>query len=252
MNRLKEPVRHLDPDSGSPLELREMLQAACDEAPNRAQIARMTKNLFSHTQQVSQSSSAPSSIRTSYLARIGIALAVAAAGVWVIERGWYDRVPPESPKSQQQQKLSGSTKEASEPAHPPGQPLSLPDTSDDPSDTLLQLPEEGPDRAISHRIKKQPRSAPAKSWNPDQELLLLKEAKRSLPKAASRAFRFTERHRLSYPQGIYQQEREAIAIEALLRIGYKSRAEKRAQRFYERFPNSAYKHRIRQLFHQKK
>jgi hypothetical protein len=47
-----------------------------------------------------------------------------------------------------------------------------------------------------------------------------------------------------YPNGLYAEEREVVAIDALCRLGRVNEATIRAQRFSVRFPGSAYQMRI--------
>jgi hypothetical protein len=54
---------------------------------------------------------------------------------------------------------------------------------------------------------------------------------------AGAALTATERHSREYPSGVLVEEREAIAIKALVALGRKDEAQTRAKAFEQRFPN---------------
>jgi hypothetical protein len=54
------------------------------------------------------------------------------------------------------------------------------------------------------------------------------------------ALSFAEQHRRDYPNGSFTQERELIAITALVRLGQTSSAAARAARFRQSYPRSPY------------
>jgi outer membrane protein assembly factor BamD (BamD/ComL family) len=58
------------------------------------------------------------------------------------------------------------------------------------------------------------------------------------------ALRALEEHRARFPQGTFAQEREVLAIEALVRLGRRAEAEARAAAFARQFPGSAHRRRI--------
>jgi hypothetical protein len=73
------------------------------------------------------------------------------------------------------------------------------------------------------------------------------EARETLGRSPAAALALLERHRQTYPRGALVEEREVLAVEALLRLGRRARAESRAQAFLERFPSSAYRRRLGEL-----
>jgi outer membrane protein assembly factor BamD (BamD/ComL family) len=60
------------------------------------------------------------------------------------------------------------------------------------------------------------------------------------------AFTLTEAHREYYPRGVFAQERDALAIEALMRSGDMTRAKALAEEFVSAHPNSPHAHRFRE------
>jgi len=77
------------------------------------------------------------------------------------------------------------------------------------------------------------------------EVRLLNEAERSLRQGdASGALRRVQEHRAAFPRSTLDQEREAIAIEALVRLGHPERARRRFDRWARRYPESSYRWRL--------
>ena len=74
----------------------------------------------------------------------------------------------------------------------------------------------------------------------DEELVLLGEAQRALPKDPELALAFVRQHEQRYPNGLLGQEREAVAVAALWEIGRRVEARRRAERFAEEHPRSTY------------
>ena len=60
----------------------------------------------------------------------------------------------------------------------------------------------------------------------------------------TRALERVMRHEKEYPNGILSEEREAIAINALVRLGNYAQASKRAATFRARFPQSLLMHSV--------
>ncbi len=54
-------------------------------------------------------------------------------------------------------------------------------------------------------------------------------------------------HARIYPDGVFAQEREVLAIEALLKLRRRAQALVRAERFVERYPESSHVRRVRAL-----
>jgi hypothetical protein len=83
--------------------------------------------------------------------------------------------------------------------------------------------------------------------DPAAELALLKLARVNARSAPLRALSLIVEHERDFAQGTLVEEREVIAIEALLVSGQRVAAETRAALFGERFGNSAHARRVRVL-----
>jgi hypothetical protein len=79
------------------------------------------------------------------------------------------------------------------------------------------------------------------------EVSLLESAEDALSSSPELALSLADRHAARFPHGALAQEREVIAIEALLRLGRVEAARGRAERFYRSFPQSAHRTRIENL-----
>ena len=76
---------------------------------------------------------------------------------------------------------------------------------------------------------------------------LLAEAQHALGSAPENALARTREHARAYPNGRLAEEREVIAIDALLRLHRRSEAERRAAAFRRAHPSSAHLGRISSL-----
>jgi hypothetical protein len=98
--------------------------------------------------------------------------------------------------------------------------------------------------ATARRVaRKDPR--PAATAAPEQELALLRRSHAALETDAGAALALAQEHERLYANGMFAQERELLAIEALLRLGKTPAALDRAQRFIERYPESPHSLRVR-------
>lgn len=79
------------------------------------------------------------------------------------------------------------------------------------------------------------------------ELTILHEAQVALAANPARALTLSAQHEREFPGGALTQEREVIAIDALLRLGRVAAARTRAQRFELKYPGSAHARHVEQL-----
>jgi RNA polymerase sigma-70 factor (ECF subfamily) len=78
----------------------------------------------------------------------------------------------------------------------------------------------------------------------DAEVLLLRQARGALATAPTEALSLTDQHAARFSGGRLTEERELIAVSALVALGRRPDAHARAARFFERFPSSAHRRRI--------
>ncbi|HEX6274902.1 MAG TPA: hypothetical protein VFZ53_17790 [Polyangiaceae bacterium] len=103
----------------------------------------------------------------------------------------------------------------------------------------------GPSRSSAAAGTNEP-GGPAKAAPrpPPTETELLRAARLTLDGSPAQALGLSERHRSEYPNGALTQEREVIAITALVRLGRSGDARARAERFARAYPSSPYQRRI--------
>jgi len=77
-----------------------------------------------------------------------------------------------------------------------------------------------------------------------RELELVQRAEATLASDPGRALAIADEHARVFPSGEFLQEREAVAIDALVRLGRKEEAQRRARALVERFPETPYAVRV--------
>jgi len=93
-----------------------------------------------------------------------------------------------------------------------------------------------------------PRAAlPPRAANPEAELQLVSRAQRALEPEPRRALALAEEHAASYPRGLFTQEREMLAIQALLKLKQRAAAVARAKEFLANYPTSPHARHLRPL-----
>jgi hypothetical protein len=76
---------------------------------------------------------------------------------------------------------------------------------------------------------------------------LLRDAQDALRTAPAAALFLADEHAARFPAGVLAQEREVIAIEALIKTGRREEARARAARFLAAIPRTAYRPRVEAL-----
>jgi len=103
-----------------------------------------------------------------------------------------------------------------------------------------------PTKAATPRTLQPRRKRVAEAARPD-ELTLLQNARAALRDDPQAALRFAEQHAREYPQGVFVQEREMLAINALLKQRKSAAAHERAARFVAAHEGSSYAVQLRAL-----
>ncbi len=81
----------------------------------------------------------------------------------------------------------------------------------------------------------------------EAEIDLLRRAQQALPHRPAEALAAAEEHGRRFPGGALSQEREVITISALVALGRRDEAQRRATRFGESYPRSAHRAGIEEL-----
>ena len=101
-----------------------------------------------------------------------------------------------------------------------------------------------PPKAVARPTGTNVASAAPKDDGPQAEVKLLERAQDALRSRPAEALALCNDHAQRFPSGMLVQEREVIAIEALVKTGRKDEARKRADRFRSRFPGSSHTRRL--------
>lgn len=86
--------------------------------------------------------------------------------------------------------------------------------------------------------------APVHEVDPEAELALIQSAQGALGTSPATALARTDEHRRRFGDGVLAQEREVVAIDALVRLGREAEARERAEAFHRRWPRSAHGRRV--------
>jgi len=112
-------------------------------------------------------------------------------------------------------------------------------------------PADGPPPASAAPARTAPgahRSVRSPARRLGDETTLIKDARQALRAGdAARALRLLEESRRLFPAGVLQQERERLAIEALVKAGRAAEASARANAFLRKYPDSPHAGEIRAL-----
>jgi len=238
----RDPPRLLDRDSGLDPRLRVLLQAGRDELPSAARLEAMAARVDAacglpqlerpHAEPPPAGASAGLSLPS--LAGLTVAMVVATGALWwATAPGRWATEPAPKP-------LPAASPPAPVPVvPPPSQPSS--------AEGAEPLPREVEPAAPPGDSPMRERASGAAPADPLAELGLLDEAQRALETDPARALARAEVHRRRFPGGQYAQEREVIAIEALLELERFAAAEQRVRAFLRRFPASSHAVRVSRL-----
>jgi hypothetical protein len=183
---------------------------------------------------------------------LALVLGLGGAAFW-LSRGEPDRggVQPQS-EAQKADAPGNAPPAATEPAaqHVPTQTPSV--AAGEPQATAGAGPgTEPPDAPRSRAEEPRDRARPAAGGDgaddPAAELALLERAQRALRGNPDSALALAEAHRAQFPRGQFAQEREMLAIEALLDLDRVPAARRRAALFERRHPRSSHLPRLRDL-----
>lgn len=225
MADLNAPQRWVDrSEPGLPSELLEGLRGCAEDGPSDAQRARMQESLL---RRVGGAAPAAGSSALLKLAALTVVAGLVAGGLW-----WLEGQPTPAP-SALASVPAPSAAHVPEPA--PEASASLPPAE----------PTGAPAAAPSARTKAVARAGKgAPPADAAGELELLKRARRALGSAPERSLELASEHARTYGEGRFAQERELLALEALVRLQRVDEARRRAARFAARYPGSAHLPRL--------
>ena len=256
-----------DPASGAPAVLRGALEAARDEMPAAAALARVAARL-PHGSLPPPSGSHPpppahppapgaigAAAQPSVLsgALIGAALGVVVSGVGLM---WPDK--PEPPRAaparviaapatavRVQRPAPSATEEAT--AAPVRSATTVRPVQAAGSASAAPVVESAAPAGTGSAASAEAAPAPGGGGDAETEAHLLQRAQDALGTNPGEALSLAEAHASKFPAGALGQEREVVAIQALLRLGRGDEARARGAKFLAAFPGSAHRRRIEAL-----
>jgi hypothetical protein len=229
---MKDPVRLL---TGGSSEAQDLLRSAAGDEPLRLQLDQLGARLAPVV-------AAPASGGLLAWVLAGSAL-VGGAGAIVLARDHHEQAPATA--------RVVDTPAAPQPAPPPAAPIEPAPPAAAP--TQQEPPHAAEPRTVEAKITRtepahQTPATPARQTPPPpipRELELLTPAQAALHAGDfQRALALAERHAGLYASGMFAEEREAIAIEALSRLGQHDRARVRFTAFTTLYPHSGYRARL--------
>ena len=267
MKPLHDPPRLLDPGSDAPAWLRSSLDAGARDVADPARLARIAARLPSGL--IAAAPAVPS-VLPGAVAGAGLGIALLGAGLGLallgagVGTGWVasprSAAPPPSarpvtmgetpippapsaivmPAVPEPLRLGPTETPAPRPRPPPssGRPESLPTGTAGPAASLR--PEPVAPSAAPEPASPEPPAA-------ESERAILQRAQDALRGSPAQALSLTDLHLARYPGGMFAQEREVLAISALLGMGRAADARARARRFVASFPASAHRRRLEVL-----
>jgi hypothetical protein len=227
MAAMTDPPRLVD-ESGSSAALRAALRAGREDLPSEETLLKVAAGLAA-APLVRAGAAKVAALAgkglTLKLASAVVVAAVAGGGVAVAVavRNHAVIAPPEPPA-----RVMHVRPAPIEPAPSPPEVLPLPPP---------------PQLAKPHRASPPPPPAPPR----ESEIEITQDAQRLLAADPRAALRLLEKHEQRFADGEFVQEREVIAIDALVRLGQSREAAARARRFEQRFPDSAHLRRVQAL-----
>lgn len=248
---MSDPIRLVD-DPEAPELLRDLVRHARDDLPSMESAERVYRRLEGEQPPPAGGESLGSGTAT-VLKIGGLVLGVVVGGIAL---GARLSSPPEDRRSPAVEEIARQVPDASpameEPTGKPVQPRPQPravkgDADPSPPPPPHEQATSGPKPAsadASRRSRSRSRTPTVGSAHPPTakdrtaEAELLLQAKRAMPDAPRRALGLADRHARKFPDGVLAEERELIAIRALVALERTSDAQRRARAFEQTHPAS--------------
>lgn len=255
-----EPVRLLEETSEASSALRGLLRSAVEDEPTAEQLASLAARIGplpappapgtppASAPPAADAVSAAMSSGLKLKVLLGMAVLTGTVGSFHVGRV-YERTHSDAarPRTHDIAPAPVAPLPSAEPAAPAAEPSPPPASVAPP--TAGVPPAGAAPRPASAAPKRPPVPAPSEAPTPeDEELLLLDSAHQALRRGdAEGALASAQAHASRFPSGTLAQEREVIAIEALVRLGRVPEARERAEAFGARYPTSSHLVRLQGL-----
>ncbi|QDF02075.1 hypothetical protein [Myxococcus xanthus] len=268
--RTPEPVRLLEESSDASPELRELLGSALDDGPSAAQLASLAARLAPLQPPPAPAAPSPApvapaseplaggaTVATGLKLKVLVGVAALTGAVGSFQAGRvYERAQPPTVAQAQRETPPVERPRSEVPAEvvvsaPPV--AEAPTPRPEPAAPIVErapapvAPRTSPPQALQKPVVEPPPEARAASPE-DEELLLIDDAHRALQRgAAEEALSLLRGHASRFQAGTLAQEREVLAIEALVLLGRRAEAQQRAEDFQAKHPTSSHLVRLQKL-----
>jgi hypothetical protein len=239
-----DPPRLLAPGSALDPRLRALLKARRDELPSALQLERIARRLgpdFASPGLEPPLHAAGSNWVVTAL--VATAVGLGALAWWASSPGPMRAPAPPSGAGTMPPAEKPPLPRDARPASAAEEPALQPAPQAHDGGREAELDQAAPPRTTPDRSAARVRAS-ARGADPIEELLIVDEAQRALASDPERALAHAQRHRQRFPDGHYAQEREVIAIDALLELQRFAVAQRRARAFLQKYPGSSYRTRV--------
>jgi hypothetical protein len=229
-----------------PGELSRALESSPAEEADPRELARLRENVLHALSRVERPMARPHLRVRSRALSLALTFALGAGAGTVVSTGlvyWHRAAAPGRAPNHQE----FSPEQSARPPHSaePARPRPEAARSSEPAVPEPTAPR--PEAPTGSR--RSPSTPPETQGAPADELAILARAQAALTNSPKAALALVAEHERTFAgSGLLAQEREVIAIDALLRLGRTTEAESRARRFHRRFPGSAHGRRVDVLF----
>ena len=240
---MNDPIRTLDDPSASPA-LKQLLGSARNDGPSAADLARLAAKLgplLVATAPVGAAAATSTAAATKATAAVATGTGLlkvtvlAAVGGTVIAAGAFQAGRSYQGAHAPPPKVVEKVVTVAAPPLAPAAPEVV--EPEPPAEEPIEPAAELPRKPLQH-VAKKPEPAPAPKLT---EVELLEQAMAAMKSGdAKGALALTARHAREFSTGALAQEREMLAIEALVRLGNKGAARARADTFRATYPTSSH------------
>jgi len=234
---MNEPKRWSSPSSDVDPVLRSVLRYARELEPNSLELRTVVHGTVARHRPISASWSRRRS-KAWVLVALAATFATGAALASYASRLWFAPSPP-APTPTSVAPAKGTTPLA--PASAGMEPAPRPEPSVAPASPGAM------NRAARVRATPSATVSAPRALDAAQDAALLQEARSLVASNPARALSLARDHELRFPNSALMEERQALRIEALTRLGRHAEAEGELLTFDQRFPRSIYAHRLHQL-----
>lgn len=233
----KNPIRWRDPGSEVPDGVREVMGSAALDEVDAARLGRFVDRV----EAAIAGSVAPSPARALLSGKVVAGVAVLVGGAVLTWMLWEKPVA-----DRQARRLPADEATVPVRATPPPVPAtsSVRATPARVIETAQTVPSAPRAPIETPHVSAGPRQATSPADSLAEEVRLLQGAREAMGGDPAGALRLAEQHRTRFPRGTLAQEREVIAIDALVHQGRTVEAQERAERFRARYPRSSHLDRL--------